>query len=49
MLGSDTVLGGDDVLCGLVLARIIEPTSKIDDERVLIKIGDGAASYQTVQ
>ncbi len=49
MLGSDPVLGGDDVLCGLALARIIEPTSKIDDERVLIKTGDGAASYQTVK
>lgn len=49
MLGSDTVLGGDDVLCDLVLARVIEPTSKIDDERVLIETGDGAASYQTVK
>ena len=35
VLGFDAVLGGDEVLRDLVLARIIEPTSKIDAERVL--------------
>jgi hypothetical protein len=34
VLGFDRVLDGDEVLRGLVLARIIEPTSKIDAERV---------------
>jgi hypothetical protein len=33
-LGFDSVLNGDEVLRDLVLARIIEPTSKIDAERV---------------
>jgi hypothetical protein len=35
VLGFDRVLDGDEVLRDLVLARIIEPTSKIDAERVL--------------
>ena len=33
----------------LVLARIIEPTSKIDTERVLSEVGVAAASYATVK
>ena len=39
----------DDVLRGLVLARIIEPTSKIDAKRVLTETGIAAASYRTVK
>ena len=49
VLGFDAVLGGDEVLRGLVLARIIEPTSKIDAERVLTETGVAAASYRTVK
>jgi hypothetical protein len=48
-LGLDSVLGGDEVLRNLVLARIIEPTSKIDAERVLAETGVAAASYRTVK
>jgi hypothetical protein len=48
-LGFDAVLNGDEVLRDLVLARIIEPTSKIDAERVLTETGVGAASYRTVK
>ncbi len=48
-LGLDSVLGGDEVLRDLVLARIIEPTSKIDAERVLVETGVAAASYRTVK
>ena len=49
MLGFDRVLEGDEVLRDLVLARIIEPTSKIDAERVLTETGVPAASYRTVK
>ena len=49
MLGFDRVLDGDEVLRDLVLARIIEPTSKIDAERVLAETGVAAASYRTVK
>jgi hypothetical protein len=48
-LGFDSVLNGDEVLRDLVLARIIEPTSKIDAERVLAETGVAAASYRTVK
>jgi hypothetical protein len=48
-LGFDSVLNGDEVLRDLVLARIIEPTSKIDAERVLTETGVAAASYRTVK
>lgn len=49
VLGFDRVLDGDEVLRDLVLARIIEPTSKIDAERVLAETGVAAASYRTVK
>jgi len=49
VLGFDSVLDGDEVLRGLVLARIIEPTSKIDAERVLAETGVASASYRTVK
>jgi hypothetical protein len=48
-LGFDSVLNGDGVLRDLVLARIIEPTSKIDAERVLTETGVAGASYRTVK
>ena len=40
---------GDNVFRDLVLARIIEPTSKIDAERVLTEVGVAPASYATVK
>src|SRR4029077_11654990 len=49
VLGFDQVLDGDEVLRDLVLARIIEPTSKIDAERVLSETGVTGASYRTVK
>ena len=49
VLGFDSVLNGDEVLRDLVLARIIEPTSKIDAERVLTETGVAAPSYRTVK
>jgi Transposase DDE domain len=49
VLGFDRVLDGDEVLRDLVLARIIEPSSKIDAERVLTETGVAAASYRTVK
>ena len=39
VLGFDGVLDGDEVLRGLVAARIIEPTSKVDSLRVLADTG----------
>jgi hypothetical protein len=35
LLGFEQAAGGDDVFRHLVLARIIEPTSKLDSVRVL--------------
>jgi hypothetical protein len=39
---------GSSDLRGLVLARIIEPTSKLDTLRVLLEIGVGVPSYRMV-
>jgi hypothetical protein len=44
----DTASGGDEVFAALVLARIIEPTSKLDSLRVLEEAGIAAPSYRTV-
>lgn len=40
---------GDNVFRDLVLARIIEVTSKIDADRVLTEVGVEPASYATVK
>jgi hypothetical protein len=40
--------GGDEVFRGLVLARIIEPVSKLDSLPVLEEAGADAASYRTL-
>jgi Transposase DDE domain len=48
-LGFDTAVGGDEVFRDLVLARIIEPTSKFDSLRVLEEVGVGSSSYATVK
>jgi hypothetical protein len=44
----DKAAGGDEVFRQLVLARIIEPTSKADSLRVLEEAGVAAASYPTL-
>ena len=41
--------GGDEVFRQLVLARIIEPVSKLDSLRVLEEAGVAPASYPTVK
>ena len=48
-LGFESATKGDNVFRDLVLARIIEPTSKIDAERVLSEVGAAPASYATVK
>lgn len=48
-LGFDDAAGGDEVFRQLVLARIIEPTSKLDSLRVLDEAGLKPASYRTVK
>ncbi|MGV9861007.1 IS1634 family transposase, partial [Gordonia sp. NPDC003425] len=47
-LGFQTATGGDQVFRDLVIARIIEPTSKLDSLRVLAEAGIEAASYPTL-
>lgn len=47
-LGFDRVAGADDVFRQLVLARIIEPTSKADSLRVLAEVGVSGPSYPTL-
>jgi hypothetical protein len=42
-------VGGAEVFRGLVLARVIEPTSKQDSLRVLEEVGVPAASYATLR
>jgi Transposase DDE domain len=48
VLGFARATGGDEVFAQLVLARIIEPASKLDSLRVLEEAGVTAASYRTV-
>jgi Transposase DDE domain len=48
-LGFDQATGGDEVFRVLVLARIIEPTSKLDSLRVLTEVGVEAPSYRTLK
>lgn len=49
VLGLDRAAGGDAVFADLVLARIIEPVSKLDSLRVLEEAGAAAASYATLR
>jgi hypothetical protein len=49
ILGFESAAKGDNVFRDLVLARIIEPSSKIDAERVLSEVGVEPASYATVK
>jgi hypothetical protein len=46
-LGFDTV--ADAVFRDLVIARIVEPTSKADSVRVLADLGADTVSYKTIQ
>jgi hypothetical protein len=48
VLGLDGAAGGDEVFRQLVLARIIEPTSKQDSLRVLDEAGVSPVSYPTL-
>ena len=48
VLGLGAATGGDEVFFQLVLARIIEPVSKLDSLRVLEEAGLAAASYPTL-
>jgi Transposase DDE domain len=49
MLGFEAAAGGDEVFRQLVLARIIEPVSKLDSIRVLEEAGAAAPSYRTIE
>ena len=49
VLGFDGAAGGDEVFRDLVLARIIEPSSKLDSLRVLEEAGVTPASYRTLK
>jgi hypothetical protein len=48
VLGFDRATGGDEVFRQLVLARIIEPTSKLDSLRVLQEAGVDPPAYRTL-
>jgi hypothetical protein len=48
VLGFDAATGADEVFRALVLARIIEPTSKLDSLRVLEEAGIDPPSYPTM-
>lgn len=48
VLGFDGAAGDDEAFRQLVLARIIEPTSKADSLRVLEETGVGAPPYPTL-
>jgi hypothetical protein len=49
VLGLGRASGGDEVFADLVLARIIEPVSKLDSLRVLEEAGAAPASYATLK
>src|SRR3954451_185069 len=49
LLGFEQATDGDEVFEQLVLARIIEPTSKLDSLRVLEEAGVSPPSYATVK
>ncbi len=48
-LGFDEAAGADEVFRQLVLARIVEPTSKEDSVRVIEEVGIKPASYPTIK
>ena len=48
VLGFEHAAGGDEVFRDLVLARVIEPTSKLDSLRVLQEVGIDPPAYRTL-
>jgi len=48
-VGLEQTCAGDEVFKQLVLARLIEPTSKLDSIRVLDEIGITPPSYRTIE
>jgi hypothetical protein len=48
VLGLDQAASGDEVFRDLVLARIIEPTSKVDSLRVLAETGISTVAYRSL-
>jgi hypothetical protein len=48
VLGFEKAAGGDAVFAQLVLARIIEPSNKLDSAWVLEEAGVAPASYPTI-
>lgn len=48
-VGFDRAVGADEVFRQLVLARLIEPTSKLEAIRVLEEMGIPAPSYRTIE
>ena len=49
VLGFEDATGGDDLFLLLMLARIIEPVSKLDSLRVLEEAGIAPPSYATLK
>ena len=49
VLGFEDAASGDEMFRHLVLARIIEPVSKLDSLRVLEEAGATPASYRTLK
>jgi hypothetical protein len=49
VLGFEEAASRDEVFAQLVLARVIEPVSKLDSLRVLEEAGAGAPSYATLK
>jgi Transposase DDE domain len=47
-LGFGAVTGGDEVFRSLVLARLVEPVSKLDTIRVLTELGIPPPGYRTI-
>jgi hypothetical protein len=47
--GFETACGDDEVFRALVLARVVEPVSKLDTIRVLEEIGVSAPRYRTIR
>jgi Transposase DDE domain len=48
VVGFDTACGADEVFQALVLARVVEPVSKLDTIRVLEEIGVVPPGYRTI-
>ena len=48
-LGFDTATDGDQVFEHLVMARIVQPGSKLDSIETLAEIGISSASYATIK